>query len=90
MNRPIEVVIDSLVLDGFDPASRDAIAAATIAALGDLLRSRAPTLQTADTSQVVAQPIRLASLTSPRAIGEGIAQAVHAALPAAWPRGAGG
>ena len=87
MSRAIEIVIESLVLDGFGPASREAIAAATIAALGDLLRAHGLTLEAAETPHAAAPSIQLSSVSSPRAIGEGIARAVHSVLTTPAPTG---
>jgi hypothetical protein len=90
VSRPLELVIEALVLEGFDPASRTAIAASTVEALTALLREQDLVLQTGNAPRLVAQPIQLSSLSSPRAIGEGIARAVHAALPGSAPTGARG
>lgn len=91
MSRPpLELVIEALVLEGFDPASRDAIAASTVEALIALLREQDPMLHGGDTRRLVAQPIHLSSLSNPRAVGEGIARAVHAVLPGASSPGAQG
>jgi hypothetical protein len=88
MTRPLEIVIEALVLEGFDPASRDAIAASTADALTALMREHDPVLHAGDAPRLVAQPIQLSSLNNPRAIGEGIARAVYAVLPSSSSSGA--
>jgi hypothetical protein len=88
VNRPLQIVIEALVLEGFEPASRDAIAASTIDTLTRLLREQAPVLHGGATPRLVTQPIHLSSVSTPRAIGEGIARAVHAVLPSSSTCGA--
>jgi len=78
----IEFVIDELVLHGFAPGDRHAIADAVQSHLEGLLAA-APTASAQDCSidRQAPQPVTLAPGARAGAIGSGIAQAIHGGLP---------
>ena len=85
MTRAIDVVIETLVLDGFNPPDRDAIASAAIAELATLLERGEASLRGMDLPKVAAPPLQLSPRMGPQHIGRGIAHAVHAAVQTARP-----
>jgi len=87
VSRRVELVIETLVLEGVRPAARDTIAAAAAAELMRLLGRDAPVA--GDAPRLRAPIARLAS-SDPRATGTAIARALHAALTAPRPTGGAG
>ncbi|MUL46999.1 hypothetical protein FZI85_03490 [Mycobacterium sp. CBMA293] len=86
MSRRIEVVIDELVLHGFEPHRSQAIAAGLRTELAVALANWRPT-SGADIDRVDAGAIRHDGRATPRALGETVARHVAHALPTGSPKG---
>lgn len=86
MSRAVEIVVETLVLDGVPQAQREAVGKAFAAELGRLLAgstSRPPAGPAARGAQTAPQ----VAPGDPARLGTAIAQAVHRRLPAAARRG---
>jgi hypothetical protein len=81
MKRKVEIIIDELVLHGFNPADRYAIGEALSAELERLVAGDpGANLLGHNVDTLSAKPVNLAQNTRPEKTGAQVAQAVHGSI----------